>query len=595
MRGLLRFFKIDRPLRRFLGRRFVTSSAATFTAGIAGGIVDYCFALAIQLFLFSMGITGALLGPLSHPALGRPLVIGAILVALGALRAAMLFTQGFASGVAQEQASARVRMAAILGILPQDDAPRPTAAEAIYTYSELSSKSALYLSTLVRFLASVLQTAVLACAMIWMSWTDSLIAVGLLSLAAVLLLALNVRIGRVAKLSPIIWSESLAAMESASRNWFYIRIKHIDEKERERLCHLNADVTAIGFRLRKLSELSPGAVNLIGVLLLALLANTRAWVTHTPAPLFLGFLYVFLRFAQGLGDGVRGASSLVEYKPYFEQLRKLVRAAPANTRDVGAQIDREVSSWGGTRIGAAPPARPLPAPRPEDLGTPGVTLRDVSFRYDEGGPWIVSHFNADILPGSQLAIVGPSGCGKSTLLSLILGFLKPDNGVVEISGSTPEQFYARHSEYVGYVGPEPYVVSGTVRDNVLFGSRSAYSDAQIQRALRQAALWDVIESLPAGLDTPLRHHDIALSMGQRQRLALARALVSDPVILILDEASANLDDATEEAIATSIKSLKGNMTTIIVSHKLGLVKHADQVINLANQSAGSARDSQSAS
>jgi ATP-binding cassette subfamily B protein/ATP-binding cassette subfamily C protein/ATP-binding cassette subfamily B multidrug efflux pump len=258
-------------------------------------------------------------------------------------------------------------------------------------------------------------------------------------------------------------------------------------------------------------------------------------------------------------------------------------------------MDRTVSAWGEARVAdqGAADTRPLLA-RPKELLCPAVSVRGVSFAYD-GGPFILRDLDASVTPGGQLAIVGPSGCGKSTLLSLILGFLKPAEGAIDIAGTAPERFCATYAEYIGYVGAEPYVVTGTIRDNVLFGSRGAYSDEQIWAALAQAALTDVVRALPAGLDSPIRHHDVALSMGQRQRLALARALLPGPALLILDEASANLDEATEEAIADSIRALKGATTTIIVSHKLGLVRYADNIVDLGAVRAGRVRDSRSTS
>jgi len=586
-----------RAILQFLGRRFLVFASVSVVAAILGGVIDYAFAIAIQLFIFTMGLTAAFAPPFSLPGLDRPLAVGALLISLGALRAAFLFLQGFGAGLAQEHASSRIRQSAILGILPAgDNHDRVTSAEAIFAYSEISGKAAVYLLNLIRFVAAGVQTVILAAAMLYLSWMDCLIAAGLLLLAGGVLLRLNVRIGHVAKLNPQIWSDSVSALESAGRNWFYLRIKHLHDVERARLYGLNRNVQAIGFRLRRLSEISPAAVNVLAIVILAVLTNTRAAVTHTAPTVFLSFLYVFMRFAQGLGEAARDASALVEYKPYLERLRALVRSRHADSGAPDEGIDRGVTIWGVSR-----PATPEPVPaalpppeRPTGLRSPRVTLRDVSFRYDETGPFILRQLDSDVPAGSQLAIIGPSGCGKSTLLSLILGFLKPAGGAIDIEGMPPEQFCSRFSEYIGYVGPEPYIVSGTLRDNVVFGSHGRYADEQIWRALAQAALTDVVTALPAGLDTPLRHHDVQLSMGQRQRLALARALLPEPVLLILDEASANLDDATEDAIASSIRSLKGTTTTIIVSHKLGLVKYADRVVDLAAENQGKARDSRSA-
>ncbi len=587
----------NRLLLRFLGKRFVVFSSLSFFGAVFGGVVDYWFAVVIQLFLFSMGLLQAWKPPLALPGADQPMVVGALLLGLGALRALFVFLQGYGSGVAQEQASSRVRAAAILRILPRDDRSRVAANEAFFIYSEISAKAAMYLSNVVKLLAAVLQTMVLGVAMLYLSWFDCVLAAGLLLLSSVVLLRLNVHIGNVAKRNPEIWTESVAALESAGRNWFYIRIKHLHDVERNRLNRLNADVQAIGFRMRRLTEVSPAVVSFLAVLILAVLANTRARVTHTPPAVFLSFLYVFLRFAQGLGECARGASGLVEFKPYLERLRALIGTLPLGDPAFGENADRAVSPWGRPRalppVTTASPELRL-VDRPATLRSPRVTLRGVSFRYDESGPFIIRQLDAEVANGSQLAIIGPSGCGKSTLLALILGFAKPLSGSIDIDGTAPERYCAQFAEYIGYVGPDPYIITGSVRDNVLFGSHATYSDEQLWRALSQAALADVIRALPAGLDTPLRHHDVALSMGQRQRLALARALLPQPALLVLDEASANLDDSTEEAIATSIRSLKGTTTTIIVSHKLGLVKHADEIIDMGAAAERRERDSRSA-
>jgi ABC-type multidrug transport system fused ATPase/permease subunit len=582
----------NRTLLRFLGRRFVFASVLTFVAAILSGVVDYLFALVIQLFLHSMGLLANFAAPVSFPGMDRAIVVGGLLLALGVLRAAFIFIQGFGAGIANEVASSRIRTAAILRILPHDDGARVSTADAMFIYSEISSKASAYLLNLVKFLAASLQAIILGAAMLYLSWLDGVIAAGLLGIASVVLLRLNVRMGKVAKQMPVIWTDSVSALESAARNWFYIRIKHLHADERERLCRLNSDVQSIGFRLRAFFEIAPMGVNVLGVLMVAVLTNTRAVITHTSPPVFLSFLYVFLRFAQGLGDSARGASGLVEFKPYIERLRALVAGMPPRDAQDIARVDRDVTLWGRLRP-LLPARRASPqsgaVERPPTLRSPRVRLQGVRFRYDEAKPWILDALDVDVASGSQLAIVGPSGCGKSTLLSLILGFLKPVGGSIDIDGTPPGQFCEQFAEYIGYVGPEPYIVTGTIRDNVLFGSNGSYSDEQIWRALSLAALTDVVERLPARLDTPLRHHDVQLSMGQRQRLALARALLPAPALLILDEASANLDDATEEAIAASIRTLKGTTTTIIVSHKLGLVRHADQVVDLSTVGKQSAR------
>src|SRR5688572_7754305 len=212
-----------------------------------------------------MGLLPSLRPPFAIAGLDQPLVVGALLLGLGALRASLLFTLGYTAGLAQEEASSRIREAAILRILPLRDEQRASAADAIFVYTELSGKAALFLMNVVRFLAAILMTVVLAAAMLYLSWMDCLIAIALFLVASVALLRVNVRIGRVAKDNPTIWNESVGAIESAGRNWFYIRIKHLHDLERHRLRQLNALVRAIGFRLRRLGEVSPTSVNVLAV------------------------------------------------------------------------------------------------------------------------------------------------------------------------------------------------------------------------------------------------------------------------------------------------------------------------------------------
>jgi ABC-type bacteriocin/lantibiotic exporter with double-glycine peptidase domain len=193
----------------------------------------------------------------------------------------------------------------------------------------------------------------------------------------------------------------------------------------------------------------------------------------------------------------------------------------------------------------------------------------------------------EINPGSTLVIIGPSGAGKSTLLAILLGLETPNVGqVLAISseGFPVPLADAREGllNHVGYVGPDSFIIAGTIRDNLTYGTREKFEDAQIKAALVQADCQFVMD-MPGGLNHALTEQGEGLSAGQKQRLSLARALLRQPKLLVLDEATANLDNATEQRLITTLKGLKGAMTIIAVTHREGLLEIADQIIQLEQQ------------
>jgi ATP-binding cassette subfamily B protein len=152
---------------------------------------------------------------------------------------------------------------------------------------------------------------------------------------------------------------------------------------------------------------------------------------------------------------------------------------------------------------------------------------------------------------------------------------------VQIAGINAQEFLAQPLVQVGYVGAEPFLIEGSIKHNLDYGSRKPYSIEEYRQALAAASLLEVVDRLPDGLDYRLTDNSQGLSAGQKQRLALARALLSKPQILVLDEVSANLDDETEAEIAKELLALKGLCTVIIVSHRPGILKFADTILELS--------------
>lgn len=214
---------------------------------------------------------------------------------------------------------------------------------------------------------------------------------------------------------------------------------------------------------------------------------------------------------------------------------------------------------------------------------PTVSINPISFVYPKSNFVFENMKSINIQSGSSFAIVGPTGSGKTTLVDLILGILEPSVGTVEISGISPREASSRYPGAIAYVPQDVYIVSGSIRDNVCLGfDADAVPDFDVTRAIEIAQLSDFVDALPEGLETLIGENGISMSGGQRQRLGIARALLSKPKLLIMDEATSSLDSQTEETLSNAIKSLGGHTTLLIIAHRLSTVRDADQVCYIQN-------------
>ena len=209
-----------------------------------------------------------------------------------------------------------------------------------------------------------------------------------------------------------------------------------------------------------------------------------------------------------------------------------------------------------------------------------ITFDNVAFRYEEAGPDVLESISFDVRAGSTLAIVGRTGSGKSTLVRMIPRLLEPTAGDVRVDGqdvqAIPVDVLRRH---IGYVPQEVFLFSDTVADNIAFGELGAPRE-DVEDAAREAELLDNIETFPKGFETFVGERGITLSGGQKQRTSIARALIRDPRILILDDALSAVDTGTERAILNHLQRHYGRRTIVIVSHRISAVQNADLILVL---------------
>jgi ABC-type bacteriocin/lantibiotic exporter with double-glycine peptidase domain len=344
------------------------------------------------------------------------------------------------------------------------------------------------------------------------------------------------------------------------------------------------------FRSNSLGNFSALLPQVLGILTVIALVMIQIKNQPLIGVAFLSFLYLFLRLVQTLSSLATAYGNLNAYsQSYFlienyvgqfskEDLTEALKPADL-VSSVGLRRKLHFFEQTASKESHAKSSRALPQ-RP-----PQIQFVDVDFRYSSDGPWILRNFNLVIQSGEACAIMGASGSGKSTLLALVLGLLEPTGGKVLIDEMEPKIYFSKYSQTLGFVGSEPYIVEGTVRENLQYGSSNfAATDDELLQSLKRAQLQDLLDQNSKILDYPLTENGEGLSTGQKQRLMFARGMLAHPKLLLLDEASANLDELTESALTNEIKKLYGQCTVLAISHRPAFVNWMNHIQRLNTES-----------
>jgi ABC-type multidrug transport system fused ATPase/permease subunit len=323
----------------------------------------------------------------------------------------------------------------------------------------------------------------------------------------------------------------------------------------------------------------------------ATLVVMRVWAIYSPsmslfesigALLVLGFgSHAVLMGSMQIGDLVAFLILLAFlYDPLsrLHQLNQLVQAGRAAGERVFEILD-EPAEPGAV---AAPTNRGRPSMGAEPQRSPilgDIRYQDVSFSYVEGLP-ALRNISFHAPPGATVALVGATGGGKSTVVNLLVRFYEFTSGQIYVDRKPIREYDLRAlREAIGVVTQESFLFNGSIRENLLMGKPQA-TDAELWRAVIAANAQQFIQRLPGGLESVVGERGVKLSVGEKQRLSIARALLKDPPILILDEATASVDTATERLIQEALERLMANRTSIVIAHRLSTIVHADQILVL---------------
>ncbi|WP_329381397.1 ABC transporter ATP-binding protein/permease [Streptomyces sp. NBC_01351] len=401
--------------------------------------------------------------------------------------------------------------------------------------------------------------------MAWIDWRMLLVTLGCLGAATAVSLLLARQVRRVSLVNREDTSAFGSGVQRVMGAMATVKASRAEDREAERIGSLADRARRSGIRVQALSAMFTPAMNVGTQLSLAAvigwgmtrvatgtmdLADLTAFVMYLfylVAPLVMLFLSIG-EFQQG-----RAAIDRVTELGALEQEEPAAPAPAVLAEGTAVEFDRVVFGYGGgSGIGS-------------DSGSGEPALKGASFTVPERG---------------LTAVVGPSGAGKTTLFQLVERFHRPDSGSIRIGGKDiAEMPLDQLRTLVGYVDQDSALMRGTIRENLTYARPDA-DEAAVERAVRLASLTEVIAGLPQGLDTPLGERGAGLSGGQRQRLVIARTLLQDPKVVLLDEATAHLDGDTEAELRETITEIARHCAVIAIAHRISTVRDADRIVVL---------------
>ena len=562
----------------FLGARSIKLMVAASFLGLLLGGVEIAFAGYIAYVLQILGITDSAPSFINFWPFNESSAVMALIFFLvfALLKSVLQAGKNFMAIYANELFVSRLKYICVNVLIYEHRLTVP--ASKINSYiSDIFLKSSLVFHTLANTFPLIFQALLLLVFLMIISIKMSMIGLIYLFLGALLVYGIQKKIQFIVFPMAAINDRLHRSIKRILDNWFLVKVSRVEQDESRRFLNEIREYihrVAVSNFLSQISEVIPflmGALVIVGLLILQVNFN------YIDSILFVSFLYIFLRFVQVLGQIANFLGVVNMNMPYFLSSYRFISNF-SNEKitfyEKGLSGSNGVSSTFEVTHDFIKEEQPFIITEP-----PGIFVENLSFGYGEN-IHVLKNFQVSLGGGQKLVITGESGSGKSTLLSLMLGMLKPDSDNVKIGDLSPELFLEKAAEQIGYAGPNPFLFEGSIRENLLYGNRHNIPDDIIIECLTSLKLNDWLSKINFDLDYLVGMEKGALSTGEKQRISIARALLRSPKLLILDEVSANLDAVTEAKLVEHLDTLAGRVTIVIVTHRQGLKKYADQYIKM---------------
>ena len=575
---------------RFNGRK----SNTWLLIGIVSSILLVSFELGIasfiQIFIVNLGLLDKSHLPETLQVFGVMTNINLclVLILLGFMRSVGVFFSQQSSQVFNQMIIARLRFLTIHELITNKDYATIPVTDIHHRFGEIFHNAGAFVRLQTQLIVSIIVGSSVFFGMLYNAPYETLIGVGLLSLIGLIVKNINKKIYLHSEETIPISKNITKSVERICRNWVLVKISKTQNYEYIRMFRYISSYFHHYVKKCIYTQFLATIPSFVGVVAIAVLILLSREYFSTSASVLISFLYLFLRFVQQVSQSFHFYSDSVSFLPHYKICMNIFEnfnstsvnsiLEPIEKMKVISRFSR-FADVNNSTCSKLTEHRSWSAPSK----IPAICIQRISFSWPSAKKKLFSDFSLDIKPGESLGILGPSGCGKSTLLYLILGVLRPNEGSCSIDAIESMEYLERHSNSIGYVGADPFLFSGTIRENLLYGNRNEeIANQEIFAALDKAGILSFIQDHFQGLDYYLTENAEGLSTGQKQRIALARAFLKQPKLLILDEATANLDLATESKISESIKKNFQFCTKVIVSHRLNMLKNCDRVIDLGN-------------
>jgi len=548
-------------------------------------MTDYGIAIFINILLKALGLApgeAQIAGWLGSwdPTTGQLIVL---LVAVGLLRGITQFGVYQGSDLVHEVVNTRLRLLSTYEILKDPTGKFVSAADTNLKVGEIFPKTGLFLFYFVNVITMAIQCAIYLFAMVYTAWQEAIIGIVGAGIIGVIVLKINQRVRRVASGIPAQQKGLVTGIQRAANNWMLIRAFRTAGQEHDALVRRSLNYFTHFVRAKTLGNLGAVVPIVLGVFLLVFIIFSSMNYFQTSGLELIALTYLFARFSNTAGRLAKGFGMLSSVSAHFLAVSDFVAEFDNSTIEKIATPLQGVNALGlerSRRLMSAEADGTVSLDTRRDVSPPEIQVENITFSYSPDAEVILKDASFVAGPGEQIGIIGNSGSGKSTLLGLIMGILEPEEGRISIADINPDTYFRKCPTRLGYVGSNPNLVAGTIKNNLDYGADIEYSPERYRDVLSSVHLLEFVDGLKEGLEFKIEENGDGLSTGQKQRLSLARSLLRNPKVLMLDEVSSNLDNALETEIATVLEQLKGICTVVIVSHRPGILRFADHIYQL---------------